>query len=77
MKLYIFRPEGHGQYTLWVVAPNERFAKDIVQRYLREKNEAHRKKYNSKNGAYEYYESIEEYNIEDYEPGHIFENDNG
>ena len=39
MKLYIFRPEWHGECTLWVMAQDEEKARKILNKYSIEQND--------------------------------------
>jgi hypothetical protein len=72
MKLYVFRPGGHGQLTFMVCAKNEEEARVLTQEHIDAM-------YRSGSGRYIYDAqgwSTDYYALEVYEPGQVVENDN-
>ena len=71
MKLYILRPDGHGQFTFMVVAESQEDATAAFTKHIRENY--------TRNGKVEYEArgwDSDYYKIEVYEPGQVAENYN-
>lgn len=69
MKVFVFRPSGHGELTFGVLAENYKEAVNYIEKYI--KNQVMNRKYCSFEGWRTDY-----YNLEMYSVGEVFENDN-
>lgn len=71
MKLYVWRPPGHGPSTFMVVAADEDAARAAVDAHVR-------REYMQPDGVFKYYSWgwPDDYQLEVYEPGQVCENDN-
>ena len=67
MKLYVWRPDGHGQKTFMVVAASEDEGRQAVTAYIKENYDSD---YGSDGWGTDYYM------LEVFEPGQVAENDN-
>ena len=68
MKLYVFRPSAHGQFTLIVMANNDLEAVDLIRKHIGR---------NGGEGRYEYLGwGTDWYTREVYAVGEVAENDN-
>lgn len=70
MKLYAFRPKGHGEKSFYIMAINLKIAKEKVEKYCNEM------KMDKESYGYDYFIDNDYYYFETYEENEIAENNN-